>query len=42
MAESEELATIMSSTYMRRNIVKPSFLKRNKDVSAFDRVKPIV
>jgi hypothetical protein len=41
MAESEELVTIMSSTYMRRNIVIPSLLKRNKDVSALDGMKPI-
>jgi hypothetical protein len=42
MAESEELVTIMSSTYMRRNIVIPSLLNRNKDVSALDGTKPIV
>jgi hypothetical protein len=36
MARSEEPVTMMSSTYIRRNIVIPDLLKRNNEVLAFD------
>jgi hypothetical protein len=36
VAVGVELATIISSTYIKINIVTPPLLNKNKDVFAFD------
>jgi hypothetical protein len=42
MTVSDELVTMISSTYIRRKIIIPDLAKRNKEVSALEGTNPRV